>query len=86
MVTTALTAIEALNQERSIRETLLAEKSAAITTQIATANSYYRSNFFSRRVSDFMRIAISDSMIFANPDKTSKIGKTPYTPPMLPNS
>lgn len=69
MVTTALTAIEALNQERSIRETLLAEKSAAITTQIATANSYYRSNFFSRRVSDFMRIAISDSMIFANPDK-----------------
>ena len=37
--------------------------------QIATANSYYRSNFFSRRVSDFMRIAISDSMIFANPDK-----------------
>jgi len=69
MVTSALTAIEALNQERSIRETLLAEKSAAITTQIATANSYYRSNFFSRRISDFMRIAISDSMIFANPDK-----------------
>ncbi|RMP68784.1 hypothetical protein ALQ18_01927 [Pseudomonas marginalis pv. marginalis] len=66
---TASTPVGALVQEISIRETLLADKSSKITTQIMVANSYYRTHFFSKRVSEFMRRAISDSMIFSDPDK-----------------